>query len=147
MSEYPHQHQGACACGAVQFTFSSSDDLEALVPRACQCEFCLPGAVSYLSDPAGRLEVRVKDRRYLYAHVFGTGTADFMHCAACNHLVFVRSEIDGQLYGLAVVQALDAWPLSLATQAMNYDGESLQERVQRRADNWIQQVEVSVIGE
>ena len=125
MSDYAFQHAGGCRCGAVRYQLHCQLDLDELALRACQCEFCLPRGWSYLSAPCGRLEVRVRDRRYLYAHVFGTGTADFMHCGLCNHLVFVRSEIEGRLYGLVLAQALDSEVAVADSQAMDYAGETL----------------------
>ena len=79
-----HEHHGGCGCGAVTFTYRCSQPLTELKARACQCEYCKPRRQTYLSDPAGSLHVRARDARYLYAHRFGTGTADFVHCAVCN---------------------------------------------------------------
>jgi hypothetical protein len=117
----------------------SADELQ---PRTCQCLFCRPRGASYISDPAGRLEVHVKDLRYVYAHVFGTATADFMHCGRCNHLVYVSSEIEGQLYGLVVQQSLDVDIDPGRGRAMNFSAESLATRLERRAESWIPEVVV-----
>ena len=142
MTEYRYAHEGGCRCGALRIHYACNRSLEELAPRACQCEFCLPRNFSYISAPEGRLEVRVRDRRMLYAHVFGTGTAEFMHCAICNHAVYVRSEIEGRTYGLVVAQALCTAALPEIAKPVDYDEESLEQRLSRRADNWIPELEL-----
>jgi hypothetical protein len=142
VTEYRYRHEGGCRCGALRFDYLCDLPLEALTARACQCHFCLPRGASYLSAPSGRLEVRLRDRRFLYAHVFGTGTAEFMHCALCNHLVFVRSEVEGNTYGLVVAGALGDPPGAEAPLAVNYQDESLAERLARRAAHWIPKLEI-----
>ena len=142
MTEHRYSHEGSCRCGSLRIHFHCDSALEALRARSCQCEFCLPRGASYVSDTTGRLEVRVRDRRLLYAHVFGTGTADFMHCARCNHLVFVRSRIDGRNYALVVVQALNAGAELAGTGPVDYHCESLPQRLSRRAASWIPDLEV-----
>lgn len=142
MSEYRYRHEGSCRCGALRIGYECDLPLDELALRACQCHFCLPRGATYLSAPSGRLEVRLRDRRFLYAHVFGTGTAEFMHCAFCNHLVFVRSQIDGKTYGLVVAGALVDPSVAGAPRAVAYGSESLAERLARRAAHWIPDVEI-----
>ena len=122
MSEYAYQHSGGCACGAV--TVRCNRSAAELAPRACQCSFCRPRAASYVGGE-GRLEVRVRDKRYLYAHVFGTGTADFMHCGRCNHAVYVTSRVEGREYALVCFQALGIDAETSAAHAVDFDDESL----------------------
>lgn len=140
MSEFPHVHTGRCDCGAVRYRFHSHLAESDLHPRACQCLFCRPRAASYLSDPRGRLEIQVLDERYLYSHVFGTATADFVHCGRCNHLVYVSCEIDGHTYGLVVQESLDLEIDPGRARAVDFSDESLSERLARRAETWIPEV-------
>jgi hypothetical protein len=142
VSEYRYRHEGGCGCGALRIGYLCDLSLEELTLRACQCHFCLPRGASYLSAPSGRLEVRLRERGFLYAHVFGTGTAEFMHCAFCNHLVFVRSHIQGNTYGLVLAQALDDSAAASAPRAVSYADESLAERLARRAAHWIPELEI-----
>ena len=142
MNEFRYRHEGGCRCGALQIHYFCDDSPKELAPRACQCHFCLPRGASYLSASSSRLEVRLRDRRYLYAHVFGTGTAEFMHCAFCNHLVFVQSQIDGSTYGLVVAQALADVAASNPGRPVSYADESLAERLARRAEYWIPELKI-----
>ena len=143
MSEHPFQHRGGCECGAVSFVYHCSQPLTDLVARACQCEFCLPRGASYLSEADARLQVQFRNGRYIYAHSFGTNTADFMHCAVCNTLVYVKSEIDGRDYALVVATALLEYELLDSQGPVDYAGEELTDRLQRRAEHWISHLEVA----
>jgi hypothetical protein len=142
MVEKRHCHPGSCDCGAIQFEYYCSRPLTELSARACQCDFCRPLANTYLSEPDGLLRVKLRDMRYLYAHCFGTRSADFQHCAICNALVYVTSEIDGHVYALVVARALKESPPDSDAQAVDYAAETLEQRLQRRAQRWISNLEV-----
>lgn len=146
MTDYPHCHSGACDCGAVHFTFYCSRELAALVARECQCKYCQPRRASYVSDTRGMLRVEVRDTRYLYSHCFGTRSADFVHCARCNTLVFVKSVIEGREYALVVANRLTDFPALAPARAVDFDAESLAVRLQRRAETWIPLLEVVTLA-
>jgi hypothetical protein len=142
MTDYPHCHTGSCDCGAVRFKFHCSKDLRSLTARACQCQYCLPRQASYVSDPGGMLSVEVRDRRYLYSHRFGTRSADFVHCARCNALVYVKSLIEGKEYAVVVASSLADFPALATAQPADFEAESLSQRLQRRAQSWIPTLEL-----
>ena len=142
MSDTLHQHAGACECGAVQFVYRCGQSLAEITARACQCIYCLPHQASYVSDPQAQLHITLKDKRYLYAHRFGTGTADFMHCVICNSQVFVRSEIDGHLFALVSARALLEFDQLQEFSAVDFDSETLEERLSRRSEPWIPELYV-----
>jgi hypothetical protein len=146
MNDYPHCHSGACDCGAVRFKFFCSRELASLVARECQCEYCQPRRASYVSDTQGMLRVEVRDTRYLYSHCFGTRSADFVHCARCNALVYVKSLIEGREYALVVANRLSDFPALTQARAVDFDAESLQVRLQRRAESWIPVLEVVALA-
>jgi len=144
VTEYHFQYHGACDCGAVRLVYHCNAALDELQARACQCDYCRPAGLSYLSEPASRLQVLVRDMRYLYAQTFATATAEFMHCAVCNHAVYVRSEIEGNNYALVVAQTLAGWPLPIQVLPKDFGTESVADRLQRRRANWIGQLEETV---
>lgn len=146
MDDYPHCHSGACDCGAVRFKFYCSRELAGLVARECQCEYCRPRRASYVSDTQGMLRVEVRDTRYLYCHCFGTRSADFVHCARCNALVYVKSLIEGREYALVVANRLSDFSALTQARAVDFDAESLQVRLQRRAETWIPVLEVVALA-
>lgn len=142
MDDSHYSYKGSCRCGAVSLVYRCTREPGEQAARACQCEFCAPRAAIYLSDPASLLEVTVRDRRWLYAHRFGTATADFMHCARCNTLAYVQSEIDGKLYALVSAEILDGFEGPGCVETVSYDGESLEQRLQRRAQRWIPELSI-----
>jgi hypothetical protein len=137
MTKYTHVHEGSCDCGAVRFEYHCQLALAQHTARACQCEFCKPRQATYLSVLDAELHIHLKDVRYLYAHRFGTNTADFMHCAVCNEQVFARTEVDGRQYALVYAPALENFSQLLNFSEVDYQGELVGNRIQRRADNWI----------
>ena len=142
MSDTPYQHTGGCDCGAVQFVYHCKQPLHEITARACQCIYCMPQQASYVSDPEAQLHVRVKDMRYLYAHRFGTGTADFMHCVLCNNQVYVSSEIDGRVFALVSARALLEFDQLQDFSPMDFDDEVLSDRLRRRSEHWIAELHV-----
>jgi hypothetical protein len=137
VNDYPFEHPGHCECGAVSFSYRCSQPLENLTARACQCDYCRPRALAYLSEPSASLRVTLRDQRYLYAHSFGTHTADFYHCALCNTPVFVQSRIDGRDYALVVANALEGFAELARQVEVSLEAETLAERLQRRSGSWI----------
>jgi hypothetical protein len=143
MSHFEYRHQGACDCGAVSFAYHCGQSLEHMEARACQCEYCRPKDACYLSAPAAELRVTVKDLRYLYAHRFGTASADFMHCAVCNGQVFVRCEVGDEVYAVVSARALEGFESLGSILPVDHGTESLAERLARRAQCWIPVVVVA----
>ena len=89
---------GGCHCGNIVFEMELADQPDRYNPRACDCDFCRMHGASYLSDPRGRLVVRVKESAELGRYRQGSGTADCLVCRTCGVLVGVACEIEGQLY-------------------------------------------------
>jgi hypothetical protein len=65
-----------------------------------------------------------------------------MHCARCNTLTYVQSRIDGEIYALVCANILDADCAPKSIEPADYEGETLQERLQRRAQRWIPEIEI-----
>ena len=142
MVDYPYEYSGGCECGSVSFSYRCSTPIDEWGVRACQCEYCVPKNARYISDATASLQVTVHDRRVLYAHSFGTRTADFMHCALCNSLVYVVSEIDEHSYALVVADALEQRGALGSATPFDYDDEQLGARLDRRAERWIRRFEL-----
>jgi hypothetical protein len=111
-------------------------------PRACGCDYCAPNGSAYLGSPRCSLQVRVQHPGLLYAHNFGSRTADFMHCARCNTAMYVLSRIDGKLYALASANVVrDELP---PARPVDLSGETLAQRLKRRQQCWIPEPEVII---
>jgi len=101
-------HAGGCHCGALRWEFEGDQDLSALVPRACDCDFCMRHRAAWVSDPDGRLRIRAADPA-LQRYRQGSGQAEFLLCRICGVLVAVIARADdGRLLGAANRNAFDA---------------------------------------
>ena len=130
---------GRCRCGAVDFKLTGPR--VELQPRRCGCDYCTPGGFQYLGGPGCRLQVNLHKPNWIYTHRFGTRTADFMHCAVCNTLMYVLCRVDGHEYGLAVENAIADGQLPAARE-LQVTSESLQDRLERRSATWIPDPEI-----
>lgn len=78
---------GRCRCGDVTIAVHLSGAAQTHEPRACDCDFCRARDVAYLSDPAGRLTIRVAPRGGLDRQRQGSGQVECLSCLRCDALV------------------------------------------------------------
>jgi hypothetical protein len=100
-------HAGRCHCGALRWIFTTAQPLHALVPRACDCDFCTRHGAAWVSDPDGELHVRARDGM-LHRFRQGSGQAEFLMCRACGELVAVVAQGDSGVIGAVNRNAFDA---------------------------------------
>ena len=134
---------GKCHCGNIAFRLEWPESVRPLAVRACGCTFCTKHGGVYTSHPDARLRARVLDEDLLNRYAFGTGTAEFYICARCGAVPFVTSTIDGTVYAVVNVNTFENVPAAdLDASATDFDGESVEDRLQRRQRNWIPRVQV-----
>jgi hypothetical protein len=124
---------GSCHCGQLKLRFESTKEPEQLAVRVCQCTFCLRHGARCTSDPAGKITVDIGEPGVTSRYRFGLKSADFLICGRCG--VFIGAFMDA----LAVLNlnALDERARFVQpAQPMDYDGESLEERLARRRERW-----------
>ena len=134
---------GGCHCGNVDFTLITDNDPDGFVPRRCSCSMCMKHGASYISDPEARLMLGYRDGSKLSLYRFGHGTSRWVICSRCGVLVAVLCEIEGQLRAVVRVQSLEEHPFPCPEVATNFESESVERRLQRRARTWIGTVTVS----
>jgi hypothetical protein len=133
---------GSCHCGAVKIAYSTAKPLPM---RRCGCGFCRRHGSVYTADPEGHLTVTAA-RGALGCYRFGHRTADFLLCAHCGVLVVVAAEIDGALRGvvnLTITEPPPHFPSDIPV--LDFEGESDEDRTDRRRRNWIGHVEIEEI--
>jgi len=135
--------RGGCHCGNVDFTLVTDWELDGFVPRRCSCSMCRKHGASYISDPEARLALRYRDGAKLSLYRLGHGTSQWVICSRCGVLVSVLCEIEGRLRAVVRVQSIDGHSFSRSEVATNFETESVEERLQRRARTWIGTVTVS----
>src|SRR5262249_34840440 len=124
---------GACHCGAAFVAFVSGVPLHELALRACQCGFCRRHAARTFTDPRGHAAIVAREPGAVGRYRFGLATSDFLICARCGTYA-------GALYGgaTATLNARLFDPALFPQEAtpIDYEGESVAERVARRAARW-----------
>jgi hypothetical protein len=129
---------GACHCRNISFALTWEPEPTEIIVRACGCSFCTKHGGVWTSCPAGRLEVAVRDPALVSRYAFGTGTADFHICTRCGIVPLVTSEIQGRLYAVVSVNAMEGVPPALIRRVeASFDEETEVVRLARRSRNWI----------
>lgn len=132
---------GKCHCGNISFSLTWEPDPVEIPARACGCSFCTKHGGVWTSNPAGALQVTVKDPSLVSRYEFGTRTAEFHICSRCGIVPFVTSRIDGRLYAVVSVNAFEGVePATLRRAPANFEGEGTDDRLARRKRNWIADV-------
>ena len=134
---------GGCHCENIQFTLHWPEAETEILKRMCGCRFCQLHQGAWTSHRDAKLSVAITDDALVSKYRFGTKTADFFVCSVCGVVPVVACEIDGDIYGIASVNALkDTGDFSLSSTATDFDGEDTGSRLDRRQRNWIPNVKI-----
>lgn len=90
---------GSCHCGNIKIEAELPKNMESYSPRACDCDFCEKHSAAYVTDPQGKLKVKVRDSQLLRYYHQGDENADFMVCMNCGVLAGVTYQYAGIIYG------------------------------------------------
>lgn len=133
---------GQCHCGNISFTLDWTPEPAQIPARACSCSFCVKHGGVWTSCPTGSLRVTVKERALVSSYSFETKTAEFQVCTRCGVTPLVTSRIDGRLYAVVSVNALESVDSALIQRAsaVSFDGETEAARLERRKRGWIADV-------
>jgi hypothetical protein len=138
---------GSCHCANISFELTWEPDPQEISARACNCSFCAKHGGVWTSTPQGVLRLDLKEPSLVSKYVFGTRTALFHVCSRCGVAPVVTSEIDGRMFAVVNVNALnDVDPSLLHRVPASFDGESIDARLARRKRNWIADVQFVVGG-
>lgn len=133
--------RGKCHCGNIAFSLTWEPDPAQIPARACGCSFCKKHGGVWTSNPKGALEVTIQDPSLVSRYAFGTRTADFHICSRCGIVPVVTSTIDGRLYAVVSVNALEGIDQKMLNRAAaDFEGEATEDRLARRKRNWIADV-------
>jgi hypothetical protein len=128
-------YRGACHCEAIGFAYETALAPEAWTVRACGCRFCRAHAAATTSDPAGSLELFMRDPAQLSRYRFELATADFWVCRTCG--VYLAAITGDPQFGIVNTHALLERGLPLPPpQTRAYDGETAEQRIARRHQRW-----------
>ncbi len=131
------RHPGRCHCGNLTLTFETAQPPDRVPLRACQCTFCRRHGAVWTTDPAGFLEVRVRDPALLSRYRFGLETSEFLVCRTCGVPVAAVADFDGATQAALNANVLeDRAAFTQVPQPVDYDAETAQARIGRRRKAW-----------
>src|SRR5262245_58564387 len=123
---------GSCHCGNVEVELESAIAPEAFEIRACQCSFCSRHGARTISDPRGRLIIRVADPDRLCRYRFGLQTSEALVCGRCGCYVAAVMPEPPQLATLNA-RVLAQWDrFTQPVRDVDYSNETKDARVARR---------------
>lgn len=132
------EHTGSCHCGNIHVRLRLSKPPEACAIRACACSFCRSHSPRIISDPAGRFEVTADDWSLVENYRFGTRTCDFLICRRCGVFIAAVSNMSADARAVVNVNCLNDRDRFTSAPAMHdFDGETPETRLSRRAANWM----------
>jgi hypothetical protein len=82
----------------------------------------------------------VYDSADVSCYRFGHETADFIICPRCGVLTVVLCEIDDQMRAVVNIKSMLDHVFPATETAVNFDGETDEERLARRKKNWTGEV-------
>ena len=128
--------EGRCHCGAIGYTFRTAVPPEQWAVRECQCSFCRGQGARTTAGPHASVRFHVNEPAKLVRYRFGTRTTDFLVCGGCG--VYVGAVIRSGRRQFATLNLNTIrQPLEVPEpQAVNYDGETSDERRTRREERW-----------
>lgn len=144
--------KGGCHCKAMRYELHWPVDAEkgAMVNipgRRCSCSFCTRIGGVWTSHPQARLNIVEDANHPVTSYRFGTKTADFLFCSNCGIAPVVTCELQGRLYAVVNVNTFDRpsdkpdeGPWEIEPGDTCFDGESTEDRLDRRQARWISQV-------
>lgn len=137
---------GGCHCGQLRLVFSSAREPASIIPRACDCTFCLKHAAAYVSDPAGRLVITVQGVDALRRYRQGSNTAEFLLCGRCGVLVAVVVEDNARIFGAVNARALEGSTGFGLIAPASPQGLASAEKIERWSQLWVPDVELALSG-
>jgi hypothetical protein len=138
--------RGSCSCNNIEVVWHTVD--LSVVPRACQCEYCLAKGAAYVSKSGTAVEVLIHKERLHSTVAHGSGTARFHECGNCGDLVFVTAQIDSEIYGALNALCMKnrlGFPAPVST---NFTSQTFEKKRERWRQNWCHPVTIkSLAGE
>jgi hypothetical protein len=131
-------HTGGCHCENIKVRLRLAKPPEQMPLRSCSCSFCRSHGTRTISDRDGLVEIAATDWSLVERYQFGSRTADYLLCRRCGVYVGAVCETSSGLRAVVNVNCLDdRAAFTRAPAAPDYEGETTDARLGRRATNWM----------
>jgi hypothetical protein len=132
------EYLGGCHCGNIHARLRLTRPPEKTPIRACTCSFCRSHNPRVVSDPEGLFEVQADDWSQVERYRFGTRTCDFLICRRCGVFIAAVAEMTEGVRAVVNVNCLnDRASFTSAPTMHEFQGETIESRLSRRAVNWM----------
>lgn len=129
---------GGCHCGNMRVRLQLSKRPQDSPLRACACAFCRAHATRTVADTAGLFELQADDWSLVEHYRFGSRTADYVVCRRCGIYVAAICETSAGTRAVVNVNCLaDRASFTQIPAVSDYDGETTEARLARRAVRWM----------
>ena len=136
--------RGNCRCNNIQVVWHTVD--YSVVPRACQCEYCLEKGAAYVSKSGTAVDVLVHKERHHRIIMHGSGNDRFHECGSCGEVVFVTADIDGDIYGVLNAMCMRNKLGFPAAVMADLSGQTAAQKRDRWRQNWCHPVTITSPG-
>lgn len=137
---------GQCHCKAIAYELDWPDETGSIPARRCGCTYCTRFGGTWTSHPGARLNIVCKRESGPGRYQFGTKTADFLFCEQCGVSVAALCEVDGITKAVVNIATLkNTGNLEFDHSDSDFDGESVERRLERRMERWIANVSLRSI--
>ena len=131
---------GGCYCGNITVRVETDTLPADIVPRACDCDFCMAHGAEWVSTADAALEIEIQNEAALSLYSQGSDSARLWICQRCGVVPAVTCDIDDHRKGAVNRRTLedhDAFPASEVTSPAKLSAE---EKKARWKNLWIQKV-------
>jgi hypothetical protein len=135
---------GGCGCNNIKITWHTVD--HSMVPRACQCDYCLSKAAAYVTKSGTRFDVLICNDKLHKEVQHGSNSAIFHECTNCGQVIFVTSDIDGEVYGALNANCLNNKLGFSASVKANFSDQTAEQKRERWLENWCHPVLITRRG-
>jgi hypothetical protein len=102
------------------------------------CSFCRSHGTITVSDPAGQADIRAADWSLVERYRFGSRTADYLLCRRCGVYIGAVCETATGVRSVINTRCLtDRAAFTRIPMQPDYDAETTEVRLGRRAANWM----------
>jgi hypothetical protein len=130
--------EGGCHCGAVRYVLDWPEAAKIIPARRCNCSFCTRFNGTWTSHPDALIDITVDPAQPMSVYRFGTQTAGMLFCGRCGVMVFATCKLDDRTRAVVNVNTLDeGQECELELSDSCFEEEALEQRLERRAANWI----------
>jgi hypothetical protein len=126
---------GHCHCNQMTLEFASALGVDELPLRACQCSFCRRHGARSTSDPGGAVRIVLSNCEAVSYYQFGPQTAEFLICQRCGVYMAAILRDGTRIFASVNANTFDT-PLQQNAVPVDYEGETVEQRKERRRTKW-----------